>query len=184
MKFLMIALLLVLGALGLLLMNASPETADTTGAGVDPQPSEVPADASAAVEALLDVQTAAWNRGDIPAFMGGYWKSPELRFASGGSINRGWQVTLDRYLSRYPDRAAMGTLRFEDREITVTGPDRAIAFGRWILDRENDQPQGLFTLLLRRFDLDDPDAGEYATANGWRVVADHTSSAEAAEAAE
>ena len=52
----------------------------------------------AAIRQVLEDQQAAWNRGDIPAFMQGYWKSDELRFASGGTVAKGWQVTLDRYL--------------------------------------------------------------------------------------
>ncbi|CAN0527889.1 unnamed protein product, partial [Scytosiphon promiscuus] len=35
----------------------------------------------AAITAMLEAQDAAWNRGDIPACMDGYWKSPDLRFA-------------------------------------------------------------------------------------------------------
>jgi len=141
------------------------------------QPSELPTGAEgSAVEKLLDLQVAAWNRGDIAAFMDGYWKSPDLRFASGGSVTRGWKVTLNRYRERYPDRATMGTLRFEDREIEMLASDHALAFGRWILDRDGDQPQGLFTLLLRRFEDSSQDSEEYRAAHGWRVVADHTSS--------
>ncbi|MBD3769955.1 MAG: hypothetical protein IE925_07375 [Rhodobacterales bacterium] len=30
---------------------------------------------TAAITALLNAQDAAWNRGDIDAFMDGYWKS-------------------------------------------------------------------------------------------------------------
>ena len=62
---------------------------------------------------LLDAQVAAWNRGDIQGFMQGYWQSDSLRFASGGTVRRGWDDTLARYLSTYPDRSAMGQLAFE-----------------------------------------------------------------------
>ena len=40
------------------------------------------------------------------------------------------------------------------------------AFGRWRLERAQDAPSGLFTLLFRR------------TSAGWRIVHDHTSAAE------
>ena len=95
-----------------------------------------------------------------------YWKSPELRFASGGKVTFGWQETLKGYLKRYPDRAAMGFLEFSDLDIRVLSGDDALAFGAWKLERQHDQPHGLFTLLLRRFD------------EGWRIVHDHTSSAD------
>lgn len=119
-----------------------------------------------AVRALLDEQVAAWNRGDVEAFMAGYWKSDELRFASGGDVTHGWDATLARYHTRYPDRAAMGTLSFEEIDVRALGPDHALAFGRYVLERESDRPTGLFTLLLER------------RAEGWRIVHDHTSAAE------
>lgn len=123
-------------------------------------------DPSGEVRALLDAQAAAWNRGDIEGFMQGYWNSPELRFASGGNVTMGWKPTLDRYKARYADRAAMGTLAFTDLDVRPAGDDAALAFGAWRLVRESGSPHGLFTLLLRR------------TGDGWRIVHDHTSSAD------
>ncbi|HFB55582.1 MAG TPA: DUF4440 domain-containing protein, partial [Hellea balneolensis] len=97
---------------------------------------------------MLHTQDGAWNRGDIPAFMEDYIKSDDLRFASGGTVQRGWQGTLDRYLKRYPDRAAMGKLAFTDMEIDVLSDNAAMVFARWELTREHDKPGGLFTLLV------------------------------------
>ena len=37
----------------------------------------------AAIQAVLTAQQVAWNKGDIPKFMDGYWNSPELTFAGG-----------------------------------------------------------------------------------------------------
>ncbi len=117
------------------------------------------------IEKVLSDQAAAWNRGDVNAFMEGYAKLPTLRFASGGNVTYGWQETLDRYKQRYPDRAAMGELTFSDLDITVLAPDAALVFGRWRLKTDKGEPNGLFTLLLRQTDA------------GWRIVADHTSAA-------
>ncbi len=124
-----------------------------------------------AVEAVLSDQVIAWNEGDIDGFMVGYWNDPGLRFASGGSVHRGWQETLARYHQRYPDRAAMGTLAFEDIEVKPLSPEWAMAFGRYVLERESDRPTGLFTLLFER--QADGSGGEQ-----WRIVHDHTSAAE------
>ena len=49
------------------------------------------------VAAVIDSQTAAWNRGDIPGYMKGYWYSDSLLFTSGGRVRRGWQETLEKY---------------------------------------------------------------------------------------
>lgn len=118
------------------------------------------------ITTVLTTQAAAWNRGDIDGFMQVYLQTDELRFASGGTITRGWRATLERYKKRYPDKTAMGTLAFTDIEVTSLAPDAAIAFGHWKLTREKDTPNGLFTLTLRK------------TPEGWRIIQDHTSSAQ------
>jgi len=117
------------------------------------------------IESVLHAQQDAWNRGDIEAFMNGYWKSDETVFVSGDEVTRGWQKVLDRYKNKYSDRAKMGTLTFSDLEIKAMSDDSAVALGSWKLERANDEPHGRFTLIFRRF----PD--------GWKIVHDHTSAA-------
>ena len=58
-------------------------------------------DAKKAIRQVLDDQVVAWNKGDLPGFMEGYWQSPDLRFYSGKDVTSGWQATLDRYRKRY-----------------------------------------------------------------------------------
>src|SRR5437773_3912052 len=119
----------------------------------------------AAIRAVLDVQAAAWNRGDIEGYMDGYDRSPNTEFVGGDTINRGWQSVLDRYKRRYDTREKMGMLTFSDLEITVLSKDAALVLGRWRLKRAQDEPHGTFTLLFRK------------TTSGWKIVHDHSSSA-------
>ncbi|MCB0740716.1 MAG: hypothetical protein KDB92_06630, partial [Chitinophagaceae bacterium] len=65
-----------------------------------------------AIRQLMDNQTAAWNRGDITAFMKGYWQNDALMFVGKSGVTYGWQNTLDNYKKGYPDTAAMGQLQF------------------------------------------------------------------------
>ena len=118
-----------------------------------------------AIRAVLDQQVKDWNEGSIEKFMRGYAPSNTTRFASGGDVHLGWQTVLDRYKKTYVDKAAMGKLTFSDLDITVFSEDAALAFGRWRLEREKDEPSGLFTLVFRK------------TKDGWRIVHDHTSAA-------
>src|SRR5262249_36108826 len=76
------------------------------------------ADERAAIETVLSQQAAAWNRGDINAFMEHYWKSDELTFSSRGQVTRGWTRTKENYMQRYPTREQMGQLKFSQLEIT------------------------------------------------------------------
>jgi len=116
-----------------------------------------------AIRNVLLTQQAAWNEGDYEGFMEGYWKSDSLTFASGGTFNRGWQTTLENYMIRYPDRAAMGVLTFTLYEIKLLSETDGFVFGRFELERGKDRPSGVFTLLLKKFGRD------------WKVVFDHTS---------
>ncbi|MDB6128678.1 MAG: hypothetical protein JWM35_2574 [Verrucomicrobia bacterium] len=120
---------------------------------------------SAEILRVLETQAGAWNRGDIDAFMQTYSPTDDLRFASGGTVTFGWKATLERYKKRYPDRATMGTLTFSELTVTELAPEAALVFGHWSLAREKDTPHGVFTLLVRR------------TKAGWKIFADHTSSA-------
>lgn len=111
---------------------------------------------------VLGQQAAAWNTGDISAFMRPYWHSPDLTFSSGGRLTRGWESALDSYRKRYPTRAIMGHLTFSNLEITELGSDAALMLGRWRLERE-EPIGGTFTLVWRRLD------------GRWVIVHDHTS---------
>lgn len=119
----------------------------------------------AEIRAVIQAQEAAWNRGDLEAFMSGYARSEKTIFVSGDEVTRGWQTVLDRYKAKYSDREKMGRLSFSDLEITLLGPDAAVVLGRWELKRAKDNPRGRFTLIFRH------------GAEGWRIVQDHTSAA-------
>lgn len=118
------------------------------------------------VEAVCHAQQAAWNRGDIEGFMrAGYWPSESLTFFSGGDVTRGYETVLARYRRRYASEGAeMGQLEFSSLETELLGPDHALLRGHWQLDFQGrEDVGGLFTLVLHR------------TADGWRIVHDHTS---------
>jgi hypothetical protein len=99
---------------------------------------------------LLHTQQAAWNRGDLVAFMAGYLRSDELRFVSGDGVTLGFDATLARYQRGYPDEAAMGKLSFTDIVVWTLDHDHALATGRYQLERAADRPQGVFSLVLVR----------------------------------
>ena len=116
-----------------------------------------------AIQAVLSAQQAAWNRGDVDAFLVGYWHSPELTFSGSSGVSRGWDGVMMWYKKNYPDRAAMGQLDFSELEYRFLGPDAALVLGRWHLKREGGDIGGVFSLVWQRF----PD--------GWKIVHDHTS---------
>lgn len=116
-----------------------------------------------AIMKVLETQRQAWNRGDLEAYMQGYWHSDSLLFVGKSGPKYGWQTTLDNYKKGYPDKAAMGQLAFDILKVQLLDKTNAFVLGAWHLKRENDTPGGYFTLLLRKM------KGE------WKVVADHSS---------
>ena len=122
-------------------------------------------DAVKDVRMVWAAQVEAWNRGDLDAFMAGYWKSPDLVFFSNGSETRGWQATLDRYRARYQaEGKQMGTLDFPALEILALGPEAAMARGRWRLKMpDGKESSGMTSVVFRKL------------PEGWRIVHDHSS---------
>ncbi len=116
-----------------------------------------------AITNLLEKQRLAWNRGDLEAYMQGYWKSDSLLFVGKSGPKYGWKTTLENYKKNYPDDAAMGTLTFKILQVNVLDLKNAFVLGAWHLKREADEPEGFFTLWLKRI------KGE------WKIVADHSS---------
>jgi beta-aspartyl-peptidase (threonine type) len=117
-----------------------------------------------AVRAVLDDQVAAWNKGDLPGFMKGYWNSKDLTFYSGKDKQQGWAETLERYKRRYQGEGKeMGKLSFAEIDIQMIGPDHALVKGRWQVEMKREKLDGLFTLIMRKMN------------DGWRIVHDHTS---------
>lgn len=120
----------------------------------------------AEIRAVLTAQQAAWNRGDIPAFMQGYENSPEILFAGKNGVTRGYQQVLDNYRRRYPNREAMGTLKFTAISFEMLGSTHAKLVGKFELERnaaDGGAASGYFTLIFRKI------------GGSWKIVHDHTS---------
>ncbi len=114
------------------------------------------------IRAVLDAQVAAWNRGDVDAYMDGYARSDDTMFV-GTDVTRGWTKVRDRYKAKYDSRAKMGTLAFSDLDLRPLGKDDVVVTGAWKLTRDADTPHGRFTLIVHR------------RPEGWRIVYDHSS---------
>src|SRR5712691_7894941 len=110
-----------------------------------PKPAEGREADRQAISAVLNAQQTAWNRGDVDAFLLGYWHSPELTFSGSGGVVRGWDGVLTRYKKNYPDRAAMGHLDFSELEFRFLEPDAALVLGHWHLARAQGDIGGGFS---------------------------------------
>lgn len=112
---------------------------------------------------VLHTQQEAWNKGNLETFMSGYWKNDALLFVGSSGPTYGWQKTLDNYKQTYPNKEKMGILEFSDISVKPLGKDYAFVFGKWKLIRENDSPNGVYTLIFQKF------------KDGWKIISDHSS---------
>ena len=121
------------------------------------------APAESQIQAVLNTQLEAWNRGDIPALVNTY--APDCIFV-GKQIAHGRAQLLARYQKAYPTRQAMGHLTFSAIEIHLLDDHVAVVTGDWHLERTGNGGAsigGLFSLVFQH------------RANEWKIALDHTS---------
>lgn len=125
----------------------------------------------AAIRAAMAAQTAAWNRGDIKAFMQGYENSPDTAFI-GSAVRKGYEPILQRYEQAYTSQAQMGKLTFSDLAVRLLPggcgkTEYALVTGRFHLERNQKgsarKDDGIFSLVWHK------------GSHGWKIVLDHTS---------
>ena len=115
------------------------------------------------IKAVLEKQRLDWNNGDMIGYMQGYIKSDSLVFVGKTGPFYGWQKNLEIYQQVYPDKAAMGTLTFDIKQIKMIDNKHAFVLGGWNLQMEKGEQKGFFTLLFEKF------------KEGWKIVVDHSS---------
>ena len=128
-------------------------------------------DEATAIRQAMTAQQAAWNRGDVDAFMQTYKDAPDTTFV-GRTVRKGYRAILESYRRHYATRAQMGRLTYSDLDVRLLpgagGEVRyAVVTGRFHLDRsahgEVAQDDGIYSLLWEK------------TADGWKIILDHTS---------
>ncbi len=115
------------------------------------------------VKQILDKQSQAWNKGDIPTFMETYWKSDNLQFIGSSGVTYGWQNTLEGYQKRYPNKEAMGKLSFDIINVDKRSKKVISLVGKFKLSRTIGDLSGHFLLLFKKI------------KGKWLIIADHTS---------
>jgi uncharacterized protein (TIGR02246 family) len=117
----------------------------------------------AAIRAVFDTTTAAWNRGELSAYLFAYADSATAMGANGPV--RGVNAIGDQMQTGYwkAGRPAQ-MLHYEHLEIRPLGPDHALATGQYVLTRAGRvERTGWFTTVWTR------------TPRGWRMLHDHSS---------
>ena len=144
---------ILIGLLSILSLSVFSQTKPARPAGGD----------ETAVRNVLAKQNAAWNRGDVDAFMVGYWENDSLMFIGKSGVTYGYKNTLATYKKNYPDTTAMGKLTFTLIQVKRLSPEYYHVTGKYYLTRTIGDASGHFTLVFRKI-------------NGkWVVISDHSS---------
>ena len=115
------------------------------------------------VTKTLQTQTIAWNSGDLETFMQPYWHSDSLMFIGKTGITYGWQNTLNNYKKGYPNKEAMGTLKFEILQAKQLDANYISMVGKWNLIKTAGNVSGHFSLLWKKIKEE------------WVIIMDHSS---------
>lgn len=110
----------------------------------------------------MKAQEQAWNAGDLEGFMIPYENSDSLMFVGSKGITYGWNNTLQRYKTSYPDKASMGELSFTIIKAEQLSPEYIYVMGKWSLKKEK-AASGHFTLIWKK------------RKGLWKIVSDHSS---------
>lgn len=116
-----------------------------------------------AIRKILNTQMAAWNLGDLDAFMDGYWKNDSLMFIGKSGVTYGWANTLKNYKKGYPDKTVMGQLTFTLIKVDQLSPNYYYVTGKWHLERTIGNLEGHYSLLFKKIQ------------GRWVIISDHSS---------
>jgi uncharacterized protein (TIGR02246 family) len=130
-------------------------------------PAASPSDSQQIYEVLLKMLDR-WNAHDIEGHLEVYWHSPDLLVVVDSEQFNGWQQLHDSYINGYPDRNSMGYINPARIQVKLLKPDLALALTWWSISFPTSKQKvvGNTTMNLQKF------------ADGWKVVAAHSSTAE------
>ncbi|MBK5099315.1 MAG: DUF4440 domain-containing protein [Gemmatimonadetes bacterium] len=117
------------------------------------------------VAQMLETSAAAWNRGDLEAFLFDYQDAPSTTFVGSRGILSGIDEIRGNYASSFGPGAERDSLRFESIRVRTLTPMIGIVTARWVLHEDGvTRAAGPCTLIVRR------------TGAGWMITHEHSSS--------
>lgn len=117
------------------------------------------------VRATVRAQAAAWNEGNLEAFMDVYARDDNLKHVSGDEVVRGWSATRKHYREQYEGPSEMGRIDFEKLDAELVTEDVAIVTGRMRHAVGEEYSMADFSLVMKREE------------GVWRIIHDHSAPA-------
>lgn len=104
------------------------------------------------VKGVIAASAAAWNEGNLTAFLNGYEQSSSVRLVSGGDVVTGIAALRKHYQAQVQASGAMGRLSFSDLDVSLTAPEVATVLGRYAHDAGLAKTAGAVTLVMKQVD--------------------------------
>lgn len=127
-------------------------------------PAAVPATPQQQIESAMLDSAAGWNAGDLNRFVAIY--APEATYVTPAGLIRGRPAIADHYAASFTDGGnRRGTLAFRFLYMRGLDPQHVLLFARWQLTPPglSKGDGGMTTLVFER------------QADGWKIIADHSS---------
>jgi ketosteroid isomerase-like protein len=112
------------------------------------------------VTKVLLAQEAAWNRGDLDAYLAFYKDAPDTQAILGAPL-RGLPAIRSRFHSSFPNRDTMGKLEQSEVEVRAMGDTFGLVTGKYQLTRPKKfggDGDGTFIEIFEK------------TSTGWQII--------------
>lgn len=116
------------------------------------------------IAAMMSASAAAWNRGDLNAFMADYEQSDSTTYIGRRGIVRGVAAIRAVYAPRFAPGVARDSLSFRNLEVDLVAPSVVNAIAEYVLMRgDSVTARGPTSLVMRK------------SGGRWRIAHDHSS---------
>lgn len=119
-----------------------------------------PREAPDIVKGVLAANAAAWNEGNLAAYLAGYDQSADVRLVVGTEVATGFNGVRKYYETMVASAGAMGRISFSDLDVTMTSREIATIVGRYAHDGGASRSAGAMTVVMKQID------------GRWRIVQD------------
>lgn len=104
------------------------------------------------IKGVMAANAAAWNEGNLPAFLGGYADSKDIRLLADGAVATGFGDVRKHYEAMVAAAGAMGRMSFSNLDVTLTSVDVATVVGRYAYESGPQKTSGAMTVVLKQID--------------------------------
>lgn len=109
---------------------------------------------------VILAQQAAWNNGDLDAYLSHYKDAPDTQ-AVLANLVRGMDAIRGAFKQNFPNKDSMGTIEDTDIEVKALGDNYALATGKYHLNRQKKSGGAVEGSFMEIFEK---------TTNGWQII--------------